>query len=63
MITSIRIKNLKALKDTKECQVGRVTLLTGINGRKMLYSAMRMLIWNPMQICCMLIYKILSIRQ
>lgn len=33
MITSIRIKNLKALKDTKECQVGRVTLLTGINGR------------------------------
>ena len=33
MITSIRIKNLKALKDTNECQVGRVTLLTGINGR------------------------------
>lgn len=33
MITTIRIKNLKALRDTKECRVGKVTLLTGINGR------------------------------
>lgn len=33
MITSIRLKNLKALRDTDECQVGKVTLLTGINGR------------------------------
>lgn len=33
MLTSIRIRNLKALLDTKECKVGKITLLTGINGR------------------------------
>lgn len=33
MLTSIRIRNLKALYDTEECRVGKVTLLTGINGR------------------------------
>ena len=33
MIKSIRIKNLKVLQDTRDCQVGKITLLTGINGR------------------------------
>lgn len=33
MLTSIRLRNLKALYDTKECHVGKMTLLTGINGR------------------------------
>lgn len=33
MIKSIRIKHLKALQDTKECNVGKITLLTGVNGR------------------------------
>lgn len=33
MIATIRLKNFKALKDTNECKVGKVTLLTGINGR------------------------------
>lgn len=33
MLSSIRIRNLKALYDTKECHVGKMTLLTGINGR------------------------------
>lgn len=33
MLTTIRIRNLKALNDTKECRVGKMTLLTGINGR------------------------------
>ena len=33
MITTIRIQNLKALSDTNECRVGKVTLLTGENGR------------------------------
>lgn len=33
MLTAIRLKNFKALYDTNECQVGKITLLTGINGR------------------------------
>lgn len=33
MLTTIRIRNLKALSDTNECKVGKITLLTGINGR------------------------------
>ena len=33
MIKSIRIKHLKVLQDTKECKIGKITLLTGVNGR------------------------------
>lgn len=33
MINKIHIHNFKALHDTKETKIGRITLLTGINGR------------------------------
>ena len=33
MIKSIHIQNFKALRDTKETKIGKITLLTGINGR------------------------------